>query len=161
MNLQDEDRRLLARLRTLWDRRDPVPDGLVAQVLAALASEGIDEEYELLTLQESSGRLAGVRGDDDGRTLTFGSGDLTVMVRISTLDGTRRRVDGWISPSATYDVRLDRPGAEPAATTSAATGRFELADVPTGSVRLRFLATGEQGRSDVTPLWLTTPSFVL
>ncbi|UZN03707.1 hypothetical protein [Cellulomonas sp. S1-8] len=169
MTAQDEDRMLLVRLRSMWEHRDPVPDGLVGSVLAALATQGLDEEYEILTLVESTERLAGVRGGPDSRTLTFGSGAVTVMVRLSSLADGRRRLDGWITPSATYDVRLDRRAARGGdavelRTTSTPHGRFEIADVAAGTVALRLLAVPEgQPPTDdgVAPLWLTTPPLTL
>ncbi|GIG39196.1 hypothetical protein [Cellulomonas phragmiteti] len=167
MTPQEEDRRLLTRLRAMWERRDPVPDGLARSVLAVLATEGLDEEYAMLTLVASTDRLAGVRGGVESRTLTFGSGEVTVMLRVSPLGDRRRRLDGWITPSAAYDVRLDRRGAAGEAgelrTTSTPLGRFEIADVAAGTVTLRLLAVAAQVPADdgVAPLWLTTPPLTL
>ncbi|GGC08909.1 hypothetical protein [Cellulomonas carbonis] len=160
----DADEALLAPLRAMWRRRDPVPDGLVTSVLVALASEGLDEEYELLTLTGDAARLEGVRapaGDDGGagapRTLTFTAGPVTVMLRVSPLDHGRRRVDGWVSPAGVHAVRL-RCGADDVRTTSSAAGRFEVADVPSGVATLWVLGPEDAGTPSVR---VTTAPFEL
>lgn len=171
----DEDRAMLVRLRSMWERRDPVPDGLVDEVLARLATDRLDEEYELLTLVASTERLAGVRGAAESRTLTFASGDVTVMVRISSLGGGRARLDGWVTPPAVYEARLHRTDQpdDVRGVTSTPNGRFEIPDVPPGTVTLRLHAAptgtpsaGAPGPTEgpdgaVAPLWLTTPPFTL
>lgn len=170
MTPQDQDRMLLGRLRSMWERRDPMPEGLVEHVLATLATHGLDEEYEMLTLVDATERLAGVRGAPDSRTLTFSSGTATVMLRVSVLAHDRRRVDGWVTPGAAYDVRLEYgapgPVTDEVRATATPLGRFELADVAPGTVTLRLtatpdLGTGEGERAAVAPLWLTTPPFTL
>lgn len=166
MTPQDQDRMLLGRLRSLWERRDPVPEGLVEAVLATLAAQGLDEEYEVLTLVDATERLAGVRGVAETRTLTFASGEVTVMIRVSALAGDRRRIDGWVTPAGPYDVRLDRSGGGDR-TAATPLGRFELADLAPGTVTLRLHATptgtpsADVPDGSVAPLWLTTPPFTL
>ena len=54
-----EDARMLARLRTHWRAVDPVPAGLIDRMVAAVASDGLNSEYALLTLVE--GQLGEVR----------------------------------------------------------------------------------------------------
>jgi hypothetical protein len=131
-----EDRLLLARLRTMWERLDPPPAGLVEDVLLALATHDLATEYELLVLVESTDRLAGTRGSSDTRTLTFTGEDVTVMLRVSATGEGRRRVDGWLSPGSARAVLL-RSGDAEWRTTSTEHGRFEIADVPAGEGSLR------------------------
>jgi hypothetical protein len=152
----DDDGKLLADLRGMWERRDPVPDGLAASVILALATADVAREYELLTLSASADRLAGVRGSEV-RTLTFTAGAVTVMLRVSALPDGRRRVDGWVSPAATYDVVL-LAGDHEARTTSTDQGRFELPDVPAGAVTVRLRGTPPDAPGG-EPLRLRTPSF--
>ena len=140
---------LFPRLRRMWERRDPVPDSLVESVLVAL--ETADLDYELLTLVDSTDRLAGVRGTGAAVTLTFTAGTTTVMLRVAPLSTDRRRIDGWLSPPVALTVRLDidaegagAPSVEQV-TESSPEGRFEFADVPTGEARMWLeprLATG-------------------
>lgn len=153
----DDDHRLLADLRGMWERRDPVPDGLAASVILALATADLSQEYELLTLTASADRLAGVRGSAEVRTLTFTAGAVTVMLRVSALPDGRRRVDGWVSPAATWDVVLLADGHE-ARTTSTAEGRFELPDVPAGTATVRLRGTPPDAPGG-EPLRLRTPPF--
>ena len=49
-------------IRDLWQTADPPPSDLADGVLAALAAADLELEYELMTLIETSGLPAGVRG---------------------------------------------------------------------------------------------------
>ena len=49
-------------LAQMWERRDPMPDGLIDKVLVAMELENLDAEYELLHLVERSRELDGARG---------------------------------------------------------------------------------------------------
>ena len=46
----------------MWDERDPMPPGLIDKVLVAIATENLEEEYELLHLVERSRELGVRRG---------------------------------------------------------------------------------------------------
>lgn len=142
---------LFPRLRRMWERRDPVPPGLADSVLVALATVDLGAEYELLTLLESSDRLAGVRGGGETVTLTFAAGDFTVMLRVSVLgEGmlgagltdvgptarSRRRIDGWVSAASALTVRLLCADGDERTTDSTAEGRFEFPDVPAGAASI-------------------------
>ena len=148
----DPDRALLARLRRVWERRDPPPAGLVDSVLLALATLDLEAEYELLTLVGSTERLAGTRGTTETRTLTFSGEGVTVMLRVSATGEGRRRVDGWLSPGSARTVRL-RVAAAEWRTTSTPHGRFELADLPAGDATLHIDPGPSRG--------LTTPPLQL
>ena len=45
-----EDAELFAQLRSLWRDVDPMPAALVDRMIAAVAAEGLSDEYALLTL---------------------------------------------------------------------------------------------------------------
>lgn len=141
---------LLAALRGMWQRRDPVPVGLVESVLARIAGFDLDVEYEMLTLVESTERLAGVRGSAEARNLTFASQAATVMLRVSELPGGRRRLDGWVSPPAVLSVVLTCAGVQ-LQTSSDANGRFELADVPAGTADLSLRGPEPGGAVELDP----------
>lgn len=126
---------LFPRLRHMWEARDPMPPDLTDSVLVALATRGLGAEYELLTLLESTDRLAGVRGGTDAVTLTFSAGDTTVMVRVSPTSGDRRRIDGWLAPASAVTVRL-QTADDDLTTVSSGHGRFEFSDAASGPARI-------------------------
>ena len=127
---------LLAIVRDVWDRHDPVPAGLVTSMQAAAAIAASDLDIELMELVERSSELAGARGTT-AYTLRFVHGDTDLLLRIA-VDGDRSRVDGWIVPAEPMTIRAlpgDSPSAHDAVTTES--GRFELTDLPVGLLRLR------------------------
>jgi hypothetical protein len=158
-----DDGALFARLREMWNRRDPMPHDLVDSVLVALATEGLVEEYALLTMLET-GSLAGVRGAADAsrdtRVVEFADETVTVMLRVSALDDRRRRVDGWLAPARPVSVVLQHGNDEWAASVSAE-GRFEFNDVPAGSVRLVLRPEPGGIGNDDRRQGFTTPQFEL
>lgn len=160
-----DDSVLFARLREMWSRRDPVPNDLVDSVLVALATERLVEEYVLLTMLETGDRLAGVRGggaDASGSTKVFEFADatVTVMLRVSALSESRRRVDGWLAPAVPVSVGLQQ-GIHEWMTSVSAEGRFEFDDIPAGPVRLLLRPDGG-GRLDHTARQgFITPQFDL
>ena len=66
MKLSDED--LLEAIASLYDSIDPAPDDLADGVLARLAVEDLEREYELLTLVERVDLAAGTRSATDTTT---------------------------------------------------------------------------------------------
>ncbi|WP_394769029.1 hypothetical protein [Lacisediminihabitans sp.] len=158
-----DDGALFARLRQMWIRRDPMPHDLVDSVLVALATEGLVEEYALLTMLETD-RLAGVRGGADAsgqtRVFEFADGSVTVMLRVSALSERRRRVDGWVAPARPLSVVL-RHGHDEWLASVSAEGRFEFNDVPAGSVRLLLRPDADGRIDDTARQGFTTPQFDL
>ena len=98
------DEQLMEAIRDLWETADPPPTDLADGVLAALAADDLELEYELMTLIEASGLPAGVRGaakattTDGPWTLEYSSDTCHLLVRVSTVDGVRR-LDGWVVPA--------------------------------------------------------------
>ncbi|MET4705429.1 hypothetical protein [Frigoribacterium sp. UYMn621] len=131
--LSDED--LFSRLRRLWRQRDPMPAGLVDDVLVALATRDLGVEYAMLTMLESSGAAVGVRGVSDVQLLEFARGTRSIMLRVSDLGDGRRRVDGWIAPAAALSVRLEQDDDD-FTTAASAEGRFDFPDIPAGRTRM-------------------------
>lgn len=140
---------IFADLKAMYEAIDPPPPHLADAMIAAIAAENLDHEYELLFLVERSTQLAGTRGSGP-LTVEFAYDDVTVLIRVADgpTEGTRR-IDGWITPAADGSVRLARGDDE--LTADLVTGRFELDDVPTGLVRIWF---DVDGRDD-----LATPTF--
>lgn len=143
-----DDARLFARLRSLWEEVDPAPAGLIDRMVAAVAADGLNREYALLTLVE--GQLGAIRGETDALTLQFSDGSTSVLLHVTTTASGRRRVDGWVdSPAA--EVVLSQGERERRAT-PADTGRFVFDEVPPGLSRVRLTATvGDETRTLETP----------
>ncbi len=146
------DDALFAELRAMWREADPVPDTLVDRMIAAVASDGLTQEYALLTLIDDP--LSAVRGDADALTLQFSDGSTSILLHVTTTENARRRVDGWVDTAA-GEVVLTQ-GDRSRSTTPAETGRFAFDDVPPGltSVRLTTVVRGETRT-------LSTPRFEL
>ena len=114
----------------LFDRLDPVPDGLVDRIRFGITLDAL--HAEIAELQRSSD-LAGVRstGTADTQTVTFTSASLTVMVTISPAAADRVRLDGWVAPGGGVEVQL-RLADETRTVTADADGRFVFDEVPHG-----------------------------
>ncbi|GAB3198475.1 hypothetical protein GCM10027062_12730 [Nocardioides hungaricus] len=127
---------LLAVVRDVWERHDPVPAHLVPAMQAAAAIAASDLDVELMELVERATELAGARGSSS-YTLRFVHGDTDLLLRVA-VDGARSRVDGWVVPPEPMTIRA-LPGEEPAAHAAVVTesGRFELTDLPLGLLRLQ------------------------
>lgn len=157
------DDALFAELRAMWRDADPMPDALIERMIAAVAADGLTQEYALLTLVDD--QLGAVRGDTDALTLQFSDGTTSILLHITTAAGGRRRVDGWVDTAAA-EIALtqgdagdqggtgDRPGTGGTSRTTvpADTGRFVFDDVPPGltTVRLTTVVGGET-RTLATP----------
>lgn len=147
-----DDARMFARLRTLWREVDPVPAGLIDRMVAAVAADGLNREYALLTLVE--GQLGAVRGEADALTLQFSDGTTSILLHVTSTASGRRRVDGWVDTAAAEVVLTQ--GERERTTTPADTGRFVFDEVPTGLTRVRLTTqTGDEPRT------LSTPQFEL
>ncbi|CAD5137575.1 MULTISPECIES: hypothetical protein [Actinomycetes] len=144
----EDDARLFARLRSLWGEVDPVPAGLIDRMVAAVAADGLNREYALLTLVE--GQLGTVRGETDALTLQFSDGSTSILLHVTTTASGRRRIDGWVDTAAAEIVLLQ--GERERRTTPAETGRFVFDEVPSGLSRVRLTATvGDETRTLETP----------
>ncbi|WP_435748636.1 hypothetical protein [Microbacterium sp. PMB16] len=147
-----DDAEMFARLRTLWRDVDPVPANLIDRMVAAVAADGLNREYALLTLVE--GEFGAVRGEADALTLQFSDGTTSILLHVTTTASGRRRIDGWVD-TATAEIVLTQ-GERARNTAPAETGRFVFDEVPPGLTRVR-LTTGE---GDDTRT-LSTPQFEL
>lgn len=166
MTLSDDQ--LLEAIAAMYDAYDPAPDDLADGVLARLAVEDLESEYEMLTLVERVDLAAGVRSAEDTATegdqgtvaLEFAGSSYRVLVRISTVDG-HRRLDGWVVPAVSMRVFLG-PSSDHHLTTATIdvdvdeTGRFAFDSPPTGQTRLWLLP---QGADEVPPF--VTPPFLI
>jgi hypothetical protein len=149
---EQEDAQMFARLRTLWGEVDPMPAGLIDRMVAAVAADGLNREYALLTLVE--GQLGAVRGEADALTLQFSDGSTSILLHVTTTASGRRRVDGWVDTAAAEIVLTQ--GEKTRSTSPEATGRFVFDEVPPGLTRVRLTTViGDETRT------LSTPQFEL
>lgn len=143
-----EDARMLARLRAHWRAVDPVPAGLIDRMVAAVASDGLNSEYALLTLVE--GQLGEVRGEADALTLQFSDGSTSILLHVTTTASGRRRVDGWVDTAAAEIVLTQ--GEKARSVSPEETGRFVFDEVPPGLTRVRLTTVvGDETRTLATP----------
>ncbi|GAA1225151.1 hypothetical protein GCM10009587_32200 [Microbacterium maritypicum] len=139
---------MLARLRTHWRAVDPVPAGLIDRMVAAVASDGLNSEYALLTLVE--GQLGEVRGEADALTLQFSDGSTSILLHVTTTASGRRRVDGWVDTAAAEIVLTQ--GEKARSVSPEETGRFVFDEVPSGLTRVRLTTVvGDETRTLATP----------
>ncbi|WP_314427990.1 hypothetical protein [uncultured Microbacterium sp.] len=146
------DAELFAQLRSLWRHVDPMPAALIDRMIAAVATEGLSDEYVLLTLVEEP--LGAVRGDADALTLQFSDGTTSILLHVTRTASGAHRVDGWVD-SVSGAIELAQ-GESIRTTTADDTGRFMFDDVPNGLTRVRLSTTvGDEERT------LSTPQFEL
>ncbi len=130
--LPEDDAELLDVVRQVLDAADPMPSDLVERVRFAIDLEDVDVEVSRLVEMPVP---AGARSDEFARLVTFQSDSLTIMVTLEQgTDGTTR-IDGWLTPAACRRIEV-RCTSGPLSTESDDTGRFSLAAVPAGNVRL-------------------------
>ena len=157
------DAQLMDAIRDLWEAADPPPPDLADGVLAALAAADLELEYELMTLVETNGLRAGVRGTQrHHHRRAVDAGVLQRHLSPARPRQHRRRryaasTAGWSRPCRCR-WRSRRPA--PAATWSPrrpevdGNGRFEFAAPGTGQARLSFTpdVTGDADAPRRSPL---------
>lgn len=168
------DDEILQSVADLYAGLDPAPDDLADGVLARLAVEGLETEYELLTLVDrvdvSAGTRAGNGTADDTATettatvaLEFAGTAYRILVRISTVDDVRR-LDGWVVPAVPMRVFLGPAGDDLAharqSTYADQDGRFEFSTPITGEMRLWLLPQPGYTSTAGVPSFVTPPFLV-
>lgn len=168
MSPSDED--LLQAVAELYAQLDPVPGDLADGVLARLAVEDLETEFELFTLVQQVDTAAGTRHLDehDAETsatvaLEFAGSTYRILVRISSTDDGRR-IDGWVVPARPMRVFLGPQGDARADTRQSAyadrDGRFEFPAAVRGEVRLWLLPQAHVTGGDAVPPFVTPPFLV-
>ncbi|WP_020576039.1 hypothetical protein [Actinopolymorpha alba] len=145
--LDELDTEVLGSLRRLVTAADPVPPGLVDRIQFALALEDLDAE--VMRLREEPA-LAGVRGAEPTRTVTFDSESLTIMISIRSSGDDIVRLDGWIAPAAPHRVELRLVG-DRRVVIADEQGRFVLEGVPRGLMQMVVRNASGSPESVVTP----------
>ena len=132
-----QDEALLATLRVLAARNDPIPRSLRTAARASLQWATLDKELATLVydsyLDDDDAR-AGVRSLGGARQLTFESPQLIVEVEV-TVTAVRRVVGQLVPPYAASVVIRHRDGS--AEVEADDLGRFACEQVPAGPFSLR------------------------
>ena len=137
---------VLQELRRALDEADRVPEDVLGAARASFWWRSVDSELAELTYDSllDDERLASVRGASDGpRALTFERGDVVVDVEVAASAGGHQLLGQVVAP-AVESVVLERPDA--AARDEIAVddlGRFRVASLGPGPVRLRCRLGGE------------------
>jgi hypothetical protein len=144
---------LLAELRDVAARLDPIPVELDASVRASLAWRSLDAELAALTYDsvEDDRALAAVRSAGDTRLLHFETDGVSVELQV-TIDGDRRDVVGELEPAGRAEIELRHPDAT-VLVTSDDHGRFRAEQLPAGPTSLRVRLAGHDDAAIVTD-WL-------
>lgn len=168
MTVSDDD--LLLAVAHLYAELDPAPADIADGVLARLAVEDLETEFELFTLVRSVDTRVGTRqGTEKPETsatvaLEFAGTTYRVLVRISEAGDGGRRLDGWVVPALPMRVFLGPQGDALAHTRQSAyadrEGRFEFPTSMRGEVRLWLLPQTAHGDSDGVPPFVT-PAFLV
>jgi hypothetical protein len=141
---------LLAELRSVLQRADPVPAEVVAAAKGSFTWRTVDAELAEL-VADSLTMSAPVRGVGAPRLLTFEGAALVVEVEVAET-GTTRRLLGQLVPTAPADIVVRWQGGS-AATTADDLGRFAVADIPAGPVSIS--VTRPSDPNPVVTSWVT------
>jgi len=151
--MDESDFAILDGIREIFGQADPMPADLPERIRFSLALRDLEAEVARLVEQEDP-RLVAARGAEPGRTITFDSDSLTIMIRIDPNQDGTVRVDGWLAPRQRREIEV-RTAAGALLVASDEQGRFAFASVPRGTARLAVRAAGQgqggSGRSVVTP----------
>jgi len=153
----DPDAELLAELRALIDRVDPVPPEVTEFAQAALGWRRLDADLAELLADSAleTEATALTRSEGGARWLTFRAADLAIDVEAQA-EGDGFVLLGQLAPppaTATVEVQ-GSDGAILASAEADSLGRFRLALDGGGRVRLRILRTDPEAAALETS-WLT------
>jgi len=152
--LDDLDRTILDELRAVYSETEPIPADLLTRVRFAVDLEDID--LELFRLTET--RPVGVRGEQQRRTVTFDSADLSLMVSITEQADSTLLIDGWVAPAGHHQVELRTLG-DRCCVVADEHGRFVLTGIRPGLAQ--FVVDPVPQPGDGRSRSFVTPSIVL
>jgi len=139
-NMSDDQ--LLAKLAAALDADDPMPESVIEAAKATFTWRTIDAELAALVFDSAGAELAGVRGADATRQMTFRTPG--VEIELVVVSETTRRVVGQLVPPQNAEITLHHEAEEMTAQADSL-GRFTFHDVPSGSIRLTCLLQDESG----------------
>lgn len=152
-----EDEALLRELRQAAHRHDPVPPVLLSIAKDSFTWRTVDEELAEMVWDSAAPADFAHRGvlvrssTADIRLLSFATPHLTLELEILAT-GSRRRLIGELSPEGPARVVVEHQGGSSEDTTDAH-GRFLIADLPAGRMKLRCEPSDGSGTALVTA-WL-------
>ena len=129
---ENPDDELVAEVRALMSRYDPVPPEALAAAHSAIAWRTIDAELAELSAEAE---LVGVRGVSSPELLSFESRGLTVELEVLAVDGGRRLL-GQLVPPGPGLVQVRHEGGS-VSVPADEVGRFRADDLAPGPVSLR------------------------
>lgn len=146
-----DDAALIASIRTEWEERDALPDGLIERIQFALTLDALHAEVATLTRLDLA--TSGARGGDTEavRTVTFTSQTLVTMVSLTQQPDGSVRIDGWTVPEqgSSDGLRVEVLLAQDTRATQAdGDGRFVFESVPTGMAKF---VLHHDGRTVLSP----------
>ena len=103
--LDDFDFAILDGIRAIFEQIDPMPADLPERVRFSLALRGLETEVARLVTEEDP-RLAGARGTEQSRTVTFDSDSLSIVIRIAGNKSGSVRIDGWLAPPQRREIEM-------------------------------------------------------
>jgi hypothetical protein len=130
------DDELVARLRGIAARADPVPEALLAAASAALGLRELDVRVAELVRDSAVGATATAVRGPGARMLSFEAADAVIECEV-TARGPRRDVIGQLVGVVAAALRVQAAGAEASGVRVDDHGRFSVAGLPAGPFRLR------------------------
>jgi hypothetical protein len=155
--MDDFDFAILDRIRAIFEQVDPMPADLPERVRFSLALRGLETEVARL-VTEGDPRLAGARGTEQSRTVTFDSDSLSIVIRIAGNKSGSVRIDGWLAPPQRREIEM-QTSDETLHVYSDEEGRFAFGAVPQGAAQL-VVRAAERDQSGRAPT-VVTPTLVL
>ncbi|MFT4235181.1 MAG: hypothetical protein QM607_09310 [Microbacterium sp.] len=150
--LPEGDEELLAEMRSAYAAYDDLPAGLTNRLIAAIAVEDVDREFDLLTLVEGAAQAA-VRSVGGLTTLEFSDDGAQVLVQIGPDERGDCRVDGWTSSAVFAAKLLQDDGAEWSAIIDDGAAKFSFPKVPTALSRVRLVVEQDGGTREIATPW--------
>jgi hypothetical protein len=130
------DDELVARLRRIAARADPVPEVLLAAAHAAFGLRDLDARVAELVRDSAVGAPATAVRGLGARLLSFEAADAVIECEV-TARGARRDVIGQLVGTVAAALQAQVAGAEAVDVRVDEHGRFSVSDLPAGVFRLR------------------------
>jgi hypothetical protein len=130
------DDQLVADLRRVAARADPVPEALLSAARAAFGLRELDARVAELVRDSAVGASATAVRGPGARMLSFEAADAVIECEV-TARGRRRDVIGQLVGAVTALLQVQVAGARAVDVPVDGHGRFSVADLPAGPFRLR------------------------
>jgi hypothetical protein len=130
------DDQLVADLRRVAARADPVPEALLSAARAAFGLRELDARVAELVRDSAVGASATAVRGPGARMLSFEAADTVIECEV-TARGRRRDVIGQLVGAVAALLQVQVAGAGTVDVPVDGRGRFSVADLPAGPFRLR------------------------